>query len=139
ISVGDISGSQSAGLLLAGPSTITRDVLVLANSTGANTIGGASPDTQTFANNVTLANTNSATILTADPGGTVNYAGLISGPGAVSVQGGTTVFSTGTTAAYLGATSVDGGTLNIPVGASLTNSSIVNVNGGTLNANGTVT
>jgi len=121
---------------MGGPSTFTRDILVRGGNTGTPGVGGSSADVSTFADTITLANTNAATLLLAGGGGTVNYTGSLTGPGAVNAAGpGTSVF-VGNTAAYTGPTTVSGGALNVP--GSLTSSPSIFVTGGTLNASGTV-
>ncbi|MGM4920306.1 autotransporter domain-containing protein [Tardiphaga sp. 813_E8_N1_3] len=63
-----------------------------------------------------------------------NFAPIISGAGAVTVENGTTILTTTNT--YSGATTVNGGTL--AVNGSIASSAVTANNGGTLGGNGTV-
>lgn len=134
ITVGAASGSGSASLLLGGPFTITRDVVITDGNTGTNALGVSTSDTVNFNNTITLANTNSATLLSGP--GTINVNGILTGAGGVNISGSVVNYN-GSSAAYTGPTLVSSGTLNIPV--SLTNSSAISMSGGTFNAPGIVT
>jgi autotransporter-associated beta strand protein len=110
ILLGDTAGAADAALLIGGPYTVGRSVVVQAGGTGNVTLGGTNASaTATFAGNVSLAR---SAVVTAAAGGTVGFAGTVSGVGGLTKTGEGTVILSGTTS-YSGVTTVQAGTLTI--------------------------
>jgi autotransporter-associated beta strand protein len=109
ILLGDTGGADDAALLIGGPYTVGRGIVVRAGSTGAATLGGTNVSgTATFSGGITLAK--DAT-LTAAAGGTVAFTGSFFGLGGLTKIGDGTVLL-GAADSYSGATTVQAGTLS---------------------------
>jgi autotransporter-associated beta strand protein len=123
IQVGDAStGSNPVGLLIGGPYTIARDVMVNNFGTGT-TLGGNSSGAAAFTGTVTL---NKDVNFTAAAGGTVTVSSGIAGTGGVTKIGdGKLQLEAGFLAAG-GAVTVSQGTLGIADGVSLGRDVVVN-------------
>jgi autotransporter-associated beta strand protein len=127
IVVGDSSGIQDAALLLSASITFSRDVVLLAGSTGAATLGtAAGAGTATFAGLITLQKD---AVFSAAGGTTLVLGGAISEviggqPRGITKSGAGTAIIAGATN-FTGTTNVAGGTLALT--SSLTGSSGVTV------------
>jgi autotransporter-associated beta strand protein len=127
ILLGDTGGADDAALLIGGPYTVGRGVVVRAGSTGAATLGGTNTSgAATFSGGITLAK--DAT-LTAAAGGTVSFTGSFIGLGGLTKIGDGTVLLSGGSIRYTGPTTVSGGTLKLldatAFASSVTNSATV--------------
>jgi autotransporter-associated beta strand protein len=109
ILLGDTGGADDASLLIGGPYTVGRGIVVRAGSTGAATLGGTNTSgAATFSAGITLAKD---VTLTAAAGGTVAFTGSLAGVGGLTKIGDGTVLL-GATNSYSGATAVQAGTLS---------------------------
>jgi fibronectin-binding autotransporter adhesin len=141
ILMGNTSGAYNAGLLTNSGVTISRNIRAQSGNTGVITLGGNSASASTFSGNIFLG-TNSGVgkgiTLTAQPGGTTTFSGVIQDPSGVSgaalvrKSGAGTVVLSGVNT-YAGGTSIDGGTLSISQSANLgANGGALTLNAGTL-------
>ncbi|WP_244558527.1 autotransporter domain-containing protein [Tardiphaga sp. OK246] len=137
-----VGNSGTGTLTIANGGTVSTasgmQIAALAGSTGTLNIGAASglaaaaPGTLTVPSVAFGAGT--GRIVFNHTASNYNFAPIISGAGAVTVENGTTILTTTNT--YSGATTVNGGTL--AVNGSIASSAVTVNNGGTLGGNGTV-
>jgi autotransporter-associated beta strand protein len=121
ILLGDTGGADDASLLIGGPYTVGRGIVVRAGSTGAATLGGTDTSgTATFSGGVTLAKD---VTLAAAAGGTVAFTGSFVGLGGLTKIGDGTVLL-GATNSYSGTTTVQAGTLSFGASQHLASLSI---------------
>jgi autotransporter-associated beta strand protein len=127
------AATDNLALLIGGPFTMSRKIAVNAlNTSGTSTLGGNSADAATFAADITL---NRATQLTAAAGGTVTFAGIFGGTGAVSKVGAGTVVLSNTSNSWGGGTTISEGTVKLGANNVLPGAATV-ATGGTLDLAG---
>jgi len=133
VSVGETSGSDSAGLTI-GVAGVTEDsaITVRSGNSGTMTLGGRNTSgTATFSGSVTLQK---ATTLTQyDAGGTIAFSGQISGNQALTVTGPGTVVLSGSGANDVSSVTLSSGTLSLnkTAGTAAIDANTT-INGGTL-------
>ena len=146
INLGDVAGSDSAGLLLGLPNStggliVANPINIRDTTSGPLTVGGEnSSGVNTYSGNLTLGSTSNMAkdvILTAAPGGEVDFTGSIlrngtATAGAVSVAGPGIVRLTGANT-YGGGTVISGGTLVVNNPQNLSTGPIT-LSGGTFRA-----
>jgi len=116
VTLGLASSSASASLLNTGAFTQTNAIAVATGNTGTLTLGGNHiTGTSVYSGPVAL---NSNVVLSAASGGRVDFTGVVSGGGNVTVAGGGTVALTNTNT-YTGTTTVENGTLRFTTAAAL--------------------
>lgn len=142
--VGATTGSNPAGLLTNGAFTISRNIRAQSGSTGTLSIGGNTADSSTFSGSIFLGtsaatgnSTGRGVTLTAAPGGTATFSGVIQNPTSVVFPGLLTKSGAGTVVlsgvnTYTGGTAISGGTLSISQVANLGASGALSINAGTL-------
>jgi len=115
VSLGALTGTNDAGLLIRGPFTVGRDITVQTNGTGVTKLGGLTADAAMFSGNINLLK--SAQVVAAG-GGVVTFSGSISNSGGIHKTGWGTVILSGTNT-YEGSTTIDEGTLTLAGSGSL--------------------
>ncbi len=118
---------QVAGSSLANTATVNISGTANLTLTGDETIGGLNGASGTV--------TNGGNLLTLNPGGAANFAGIISGGGGLTKTGAGNQTLSGVND-YTGATSVSAGILEISGSGSILTTSSINIAGGTLRLNG---
>lgn len=126
ISLGALTGTNDAGLLIRGPFTLGRDVTAQTNSTGVTVLGGMTADAANFSGQIDLLK---SVHVVAASGGVVTISGPISNSGGIRKAGLGKVVLSGTNT-YTGDTIIDEGTLMLGGSGSLNPTSSIRLAAG---------